>query len=183
MIKSKRLTSPNEVRIFSNPFRMKILSLFQFDIIPLTVKQMADKLGEVPSKVHYHVKELEKISVLEIVETREKSGIVEKYYFPTAENFLVDNIIKTSKTNVYEDGQDDFIGLALKEVNKNLDSFREHVNENEDSGRLISQLDGYLTPAETRELHDIIVNYIKSKQKKEEANHYSCSFLTIKKFE
>lgn len=114
MLKSKRLTTPQEVKTFSNPFRFKIINLFTQGKTPLTVKQMADKLGQVPSKVHYHVKALEKIGVLEIVETKDNSGITEKYYLPTAENFYVDQVVKTSKNNVYDDGQDDFIGIITK---------------------------------------------------------------------
>lgn len=183
MEKSKKITSPDEVRIFSNPFRMKILALFRFDSEPLTVKQMADKLAEVPSKVHYHVKKLEKIGVLEIVKTQERSGIIEKFYLPTAEKFLVDRVVRTSTDNNCEDEQDNMLSLIMKEVNNNIDSFRENLIENEDSGRLFSQLDGYLTPAETRELHDMIVDYVNSKQKREGTNLYSCTFLSIKKFD
>ena len=54
---------------------------------------MAVKLEEVPSKVHYHVKELERIGVVEIVNTKEKAGIVEKFYLPTADTFKVEKNI------------------------------------------------------------------------------------------
>src|SRR5258708_33674245 len=51
---------------------------------PMTVTQLGELMGEAPSKIHYHVRELEKVGLLELVETREKGGILEKYYQPIA---------------------------------------------------------------------------------------------------
>jgi hypothetical protein len=46
-------------------------------------------LGIAPAKIHYHVRELEKVGLLRLVETREKGGILEKYYQPIARDFAV----------------------------------------------------------------------------------------------
>lgn len=62
-----------------------------------TVKQIAVKMGEVPAKIHYHVKELVRINVLELVSTKEKSGILEKYYLPTAKNFRIEKSLNTTE--------------------------------------------------------------------------------------
>ena len=51
---------------------------------PMTVTQLGEALGEAPAKIHYHVRELEKAGLLVLVETREKGGILEKYYQPIA---------------------------------------------------------------------------------------------------
>ncbi|MGH4123424.1 MAG: ArsR/SmtB family transcription factor [Clostridium sp.] len=183
MLEYKRITKPEEIRILSNTFRMKIISLFNLNKESLTVKQMADKLGEVPSKVHYHVKMLKQIGVMEIVETREKSGIVEKYYLPTAENFKIDNAIKTAGSDIYEEEQDDVLGILIKNIKNNTDIYRKNVKVGEDDGRLFSDVIGYLTPAETRELHDICVEYIKNKPKREGTKLYDCTLLTVRKYD
>lgn len=183
MLKLKRITKPQEIKVISDPFRMKIISLFSINKEPLTVKQMADKLVEVPSRVHYHVKMLEKIEVMEIVETKEKSGIVEKYYLPTAEEFKIDNAIKTSKNDIYEEEQDDVLGIVLKNLKVNTDIYRKNVKEGDDDGRLFSDIEGYLTPAETRELHDMCVEYIKSKTKREGTKLYECTLISVRKYD
>lgn len=183
MEKSKKLTSPDEIKIYSNPFRLKILSLFDSTNTPLNVKNMADKLGEVPSKVHYHVKELEKIGVMEIVEKKERSGIVEKFYLPTAELFYIDNALRTKASNIYEEGQDDVFSMIMNTVNESIEDFRENATPNIDAGRLFSQLDCYLTPMETRELHDMCVQYIKGREKKKESLKFNFTLLTIQKFD
>jgi DNA-binding transcriptional ArsR family regulator len=46
----------------------------------MTVTQLGERLGLAPSKVHYHVRELERVGLVRLVETREKGGILEKYY-------------------------------------------------------------------------------------------------------
>ena len=55
----------------------------------MTVTQLGDILGIAPARVHYHVRELEKVGLLCPVETREKGGILEKYYQPVAKNISV----------------------------------------------------------------------------------------------
>ena len=47
---------------------------------PLTVKQIAEKLGHAPSRLYYHVNLLEKHGFLVTVETRMVSNMVEKVY-------------------------------------------------------------------------------------------------------
>lgn len=56
---------------------------------PATVKQIADKLGEVPANIHYHVKKLEKSNIVSLDHTEEIRGIIAKYYKPTAERFEI----------------------------------------------------------------------------------------------
>lgn len=53
----------------------------------MTVKEIADELGEVPAKVYYHVKKLEAIQVLYVEHTRLVNGIVAKYYDFTTDTF------------------------------------------------------------------------------------------------
>lgn len=46
----------------------------------MTVTQVGEMLGQAPAKIHYHVRELERVGLIRLVATREKSGILEKYY-------------------------------------------------------------------------------------------------------
>jgi DNA-binding transcriptional ArsR family regulator len=50
----------------------------------MTVTQLGEALGVAPARVHYHVRELERVGLLHLAETREKGGILEKYYRPVA---------------------------------------------------------------------------------------------------
>ncbi|GIP54096.1 ArsR/SmtB family transcription factor [Paenibacillus vini] len=78
----KELKSLEEIRIYSDPYRIQIMNEFQKFGRPATVKEIADSLGEVPAKVHYHVKKLESIGLVSIVDTKLVNGITAKYYAP-----------------------------------------------------------------------------------------------------
>jgi hypothetical protein len=78
--KWKILKTDEEVKIAWDPFRLKIFSTFRMSEEPLTVKQVADRMGEVPAKVHYHVQKLLSIDMLELVRTETIRGIIAKYY-------------------------------------------------------------------------------------------------------
>src|SRR5437773_3493469 len=67
--------------------RVRILDLLTES--PLTVTQLAERMHLAPAKIHYHVRELERVGLLRLVETREKGGILEKYYQPVAHDFSV----------------------------------------------------------------------------------------------
>lgn len=65
-------------KLISSAIRIKILHLLAE--APRTAKQVADVIGETPGNVHYHVQKLVSGKLIDLVETREVGGIVEKYY-------------------------------------------------------------------------------------------------------
>jgi DNA-binding transcriptional ArsR family regulator len=90
MEKVKSLNTLEEIKAFSDPYRIQILNSFYKFGEPVTVKQIADCMGEVPAKVHYHVKKMESAGILRLTHTREINGIIAKYYEPTAKQFIID---------------------------------------------------------------------------------------------
>jgi len=77
-----------QAKVFSNKLRIKIFSLFD-DEVAKTSKQIADQMGLPASKVHYHVRELAKVGLLVLTETKEKGGVIEKYYLPVAKQIHI----------------------------------------------------------------------------------------------
>lgn len=72
------ITELEHLRVLSDPLRMRLIAALYER--PLTVKQVADELEMTPTKLYYHVSELERIGLVKVIETRIKSGIIEKYY-------------------------------------------------------------------------------------------------------
>lgn len=87
--KIKVLDTADEIKIFSHPYRIKILDCLTENGIPMTAKQIGTALGEKPSKVHYHVQKLASINVLVLHHTETINGIIAKYYEPVAETITV----------------------------------------------------------------------------------------------
>src|SRR5579871_3809131 len=81
------LTSIAQMRALADPRRVHIVDRLAHQA--LTVTQLAAQLGLPAPKVHYHVRELERVGLLRLVETREKGGILEKYYRAVARTITV----------------------------------------------------------------------------------------------
>ena len=92
------LQSVDDINAFIDPFRTKIMRVMKNRHCPMTVKEIADEIGEVPAKVYYHVKKLEAIGVLAIQYTKEINGIVAKYYDFTTDSVSL-SVPKTEDAN------------------------------------------------------------------------------------
>lgn len=78
------LATIEQVRAMADELRIRIIK--QLTLQAMTVTQLAELFGEAPNKLHYHVRELERVGLLKKVETREKGAILEKYYRTVARN-------------------------------------------------------------------------------------------------
>lgn len=54
----------------------------------MTATQVGEELQIAAPKAHYHVRELERLGLVKLVETRERGGILEKYYRAIARNLI-----------------------------------------------------------------------------------------------
>lgn len=77
-----------QLRALSDPLRRRILECFS--AAPTTTKQVANQLGENPTKLYHHVGKLLKAGLIELVKTKQNRGTVERYYQAAAKKFAVD---------------------------------------------------------------------------------------------
>jgi len=90
------------IKAIAHPRRIDILKSFRKE--PLSAKQLSQILDEPHAKTNYHIKTLYKAGILELVEEKVKSGIVEKYYYPTAKNIIMGKkVINFSLDKLFED--------------------------------------------------------------------------------
>ncbi len=78
-----------QLKAVSDPPRLNIIERIANEA--LTVRQVAARLGQPPTRLYYHVAELEKAGLVSLVDTRVKSGIVEKYYRTSAGHITIDH--------------------------------------------------------------------------------------------
>jgi DNA-binding transcriptional ArsR family regulator len=104
------------LKVLSDELRLSILEYLQDSG---TVKSVADKLNRPPTKLYYHFNLLEKHGLIQMVNTRIVSGIVEKHYqasalrfrlargllSPTSKDF--DEQIDTMFTGIFGSARDD----------------------------------------------------------------------------
>lgn len=157
------LKTTEEIKAVSDPYRLKILRVLSSYEDGATASMVAEDMGEVPSKVYYHIKKLEKVGVIEVVKTEVVNGIVAKYYKKTAETFSIEGD-KEEMNNPL------FINETYKTIksvyDESLEIVKEAISSQEASKdiapMIVSASDIYLTEDEIKEL----IEYIKAVKNK-----------------
>ena len=114
------------LRVLSDPRKLQIIEAVRHDA--LTASQIAKRLGEKPTKLYYHVAELERHQLIRVAETRQKGNLVEKYYRPAADVYKVDKAL-------FEKGPE-ALGAFYTTVTGMLDGTTAHLKRAIDSGRV-----------------------------------------------
>ncbi|HEX8254495.1 MAG TPA: helix-turn-helix domain-containing protein [Thermoanaerobaculia bacterium] len=78
------------LRVLADPLRLRLFEVFKQ---PTTAKQAAALLGEKLSRIYHHVDALSGAGLIELVDTQQKRGTVEKYYRAAAQRVTVDPAI------------------------------------------------------------------------------------------
>ena len=78
-----------QIKAITQQYRLSILEAF--DNQPKSAKQIAEILDEPHGRVNYHIKILEKVGIVELVQEVTKLGVVEKYYCPVAYKMIIDS--------------------------------------------------------------------------------------------
>lgn len=128
MRESITLKTMSEIKIISNPIRLRVLRNYYAYGQPATVKQMAIYMGEVPANIHYHVKKLVEIKVLELHHTENVNGITAKFYVPSAKSIKIEdennaieggyiNEKEIIVSNVFDESKKEFLKNMREESN------------------------------------------------------------------
>lgn len=110
------ITDIEQLKIFSDPLRIQIIRELADE--PKTSKMISVILKLAPSKVNYHLTELERVGLVQIVKKELKNGIQQKFYSPIAK------IISLSKVDeIVNDNQDHRVNQDFSHSIKEVVSF------------------------------------------------------------
>jgi len=101
------MTDLEQVKIIADPLRVRLLEAFTRE--PKTTKQVAELLGEKPTRLYHHVEALERVGLIRLADTRQVRGTVEKYFVAVARLFRAD-------PKVFESAQKEGQGEALADM-------------------------------------------------------------------
>ena len=87
-LESYTLTDLEQIRILADPLRIRILECFCQQ--ERTTKQVADLLGEKPTKLYHHVDALQRVGLIRMTRTQQNRGTLEKYFLSVARRFEAD---------------------------------------------------------------------------------------------
>ncbi|MED5019868.1 helix-turn-helix domain-containing protein [Paenibacillus chibensis] len=175
-METKELSTIEEIRIYSDPYRMKILSHFQRMDHPVTIKEIADEMGEVPAKVYYHAKKLESIGLLKLISTKEINGINAKYYesFKGAVQIKRDDAADEAAKKIFISETQKLLS-DLYEDNKK--KFLNAQSQDKPYGNL-NNSEVYLTEDEAKEFFEWINRFVDEHHKRKHAAQIKYDIFT-----
>lgn len=135
MSKPKPLRDVELIKLLLDPRRSRIL---EFASHPVTVNELAEKIGELPSRVYYHVHKLEEAGLLEVVDTRQRGNLIEKLYQSTHPdlNFSLDPAVFGNMPSVTAEFEDMLVpGLRLIEYGARLRAERMQLDPTDEGRR------------------------------------------------
>jgi DNA-binding transcriptional ArsR family regulator len=88
------LANLEQMKVLADPRRIRILELLGEE---RTTKQVADILGEPPTRLYHHVAALARVGLIRLARTRQSRGAQEKYYVAVAKAFSADPRLFTSR--------------------------------------------------------------------------------------
>ncbi|GJM44926.1 MAG: hypothetical protein DHS20C21_17680 [Gemmatimonadota bacterium] len=81
------LTELEQIKVLADPLRIRILEELCEE---RTTKQVAERLGEKPTKLYHHVEALDRVGLISLTRTKQNRGTLEKYYQAVARSFRAD---------------------------------------------------------------------------------------------
>jgi DNA-binding transcriptional ArsR family regulator len=106
------------LKVIADPIRNQILDILQFS--PQNTKDVADKLGLAPSKLYYHFNMLEKFGLIKVVETRQVSNLIEKYYLAISNYFCVDPTLLNFESSEGKENINSLVGSTIDTTREDL---------------------------------------------------------------
>lgn len=119
------IDSVERLKIFADPLRQQLLQAFC--CTAATVKQAAEQLGEKPSRLYHHVDLLEQHGFLEVVETKQVRGTIEKTYQTVARKIIVDHALVGSLEE--DGGETEAKNFLMNTIQACLVDARDHFDD------------------------------------------------------
>ena len=168
------------IKAIAHPRRIDILKSFKKE--PLSAKQLSQMLDEPHAKINYHIKTLYKVGILELLEEKIKSGIVEKYYYPTAKNIIVGKKVINFSLDNLNNGEEKDLCISKFENMSEL-FYKAAEDELLQSNNVIEYSDISFTESEINEINEAIkikVNEILDKKCESESDiGYNITLVSI----
>jgi DNA-binding transcriptional ArsR family regulator len=154
------------VRVLADPLRLAILRVVMREahVKPrlMTVKEIAEELGEPQTKLYRHIKQLESVGVIRDAETRLVSGILEHRYQPGQVELRIDGSVLgtmsgedagTSVAAVFDGFRDHFVKLIRTGEVRLWPSAEEGDRHDDYTRSRLASMSTRISPAKAAEFH------------------------------
>ena len=154
------LTTKEQLNIYMNPQRQKIMRLMRLSVEPCTPKELADKIGISASAIQHHLAKLATLGLVYVDHTAIINGITAKYYM------INDKTVHIGMNR--DDGISDEREVLLKNhVDCILDSALLKIRHSDTNGDVLSGI-VHLSLEKSYELYGLINEFITENSKPSE---------------
>jgi putative molybdopterin biosynthesis protein len=119
----QQLQSFAHLKLLADPRRRAILR--ELMLAPASLTMLGKTIGEHPAWIRHHLKQLESAGLVELVETKVQSGVVEKFYSARAAGYLVQELIlppgRGRPVVVFSGSHDLAVELLTRLISKNME--------------------------------------------------------------
>jgi predicted ArsR family transcriptional regulator len=182
------INSVDQLKVFADPLRQQLLQAFCCN--PATVKQIAEQIGEKPTRLYHHIDLLEQNGFLEVVETKQVRGTVEKYFQTVARKIIVDHALVGSLEE--EGGETEVKNIVMNTIQACLvdarDNFDEQARQKDiRSAVILAQAKLQLSAAQLTALEEKLetileeVSKIESEEEDQESYSFTAACFPIKR--
>jgi DNA-binding transcriptional ArsR family regulator len=164
---SLTLTDLEQVKVLADPLRIRILEELATD--ERTTKQVAERIGEKPTKLYHHVEALERVGLIRLTRTRPNRGTIEKYYLAVARQFRADSTMFSppeATTDAKGDSLRAMISTMLDRTADEIRALPTHGAAGVTEQCVFSQLEIRTTAAEGRRIQARLQKLVDSVQGK-----------------
>jgi DNA-binding transcriptional ArsR family regulator len=161
------------LKVLADPLRLQIIELMT--PAARTVKQIAADLNLPPTKLYYHIKQLEERALIRVVDTRIVSGILEKQYQAAAQSYRVNKALFSLTAQAGKEGLNVMLNGLFEDTKEDIQKSVEEevidVSAEEGDEKaiyrslLISRNTLYMTPDEAEEfyrrLKELVREYVR----------------------
>lgn len=160
------LSGKKELDIYINPQRQNLLRCMRIAGVPMTPKQIADRIGISPSSVQHHIRKLVELGIVELSHTQLIRGITASYYRVLPKTVSIGLMLQD------ENSADRFV-LMQNELSTVFSGFSEYYRKGQAKGKAEGGQHGdilsgiiHLEPEEAKELYGIIRGFLDAHEQK-----------------
>lgn len=164
--KTITLSTQEDLKIFMSPQRQKLIREMRISGSPMTPKSIADMLGISPSSAQHHIKKLMQLGLIELDHTKLVNGIQARYYKLTDVNVSIGMQLQdelSDERNIIMQNRLINVLHGFRKLSDAKIPFDSKQNYGDFSSGVL-----HLTPSDSKELLDIIRNYISTHETRTE---------------
>ena len=187
----KYITTLKEIRVMNDPYRREILTAMALIDKPATAKEIADFMGEPPSKINYHVGIIYKYGYIDLDHTETINGIIAKFYSRSKSVFKIKMEGKNAQTkemaalrdivaSTFDTARDIFIAQIARSAECEDDGSKKDNEDKNFEEDLLFSRKVYMSEQDLKEIIELVDRLADSKKEGKKLYNFFTSYVEIK---